>query len=101
MAKSFHRNKWAALKRLAEDPAITARQAAEIYDCDYHTVLEWAKEAGISMDGHKHPRVSFILALKTRKRKRLIKELATLEREIRALEEKRPDEPYIPKKAGK
>jgi len=99
MTKNYHRNKYACLHRLAQDPDLTAVEAAEIFEADVRTVRKWAKEANISLSGHKHGRVKFILNLKEKKRKRLITELAQLERDIRELRELDPDAPYIKKSA--
>jgi hypothetical protein len=99
MTKNYHRNKYACLHRLAQDPDLTAVEAAEIFEADVRTVRKWAKEANISLGGHKHGRVKFILNLKEKKRKRLITELAQLERDIRELRELDPDAPYIKKSA--
>lgn len=99
MTKNYHRNKYACLHRLAQDPELTAVEAAEIFEADVRTVRKWAKQANISLSGHKHGRVKFILKLKEKKRKRLITELAQLERDIRELRELDPDAPYIKKSA--
>src|SRR5271167_3020739 len=101
MGTYHHWNKYAVLERIAKDPNMTARQAAEIYDVARHTVERWCREAGISLAGHKHPRVWHILRTKTKRRKRLTEELARITREIEALEQQDPDAPYIKPKGSK
>jgi hypothetical protein len=99
MSKNFHRNKFKCLEHLARDPNLTARKAAEVYDCDRHTVELWAREAGIKLTWHLHGRVGFALQRKIAKRKRLISELARVNREIAELERRDPQEAWIkPKK---
>jgi hypothetical protein len=92
--------KFEILAAMARRPELTTYEAAEIFDVNRHTIAGWCREAGIKLDGHKHPRVSFILSRKKTLRKRLIADLAVVEREIKVLEDLDPDAPYIkPKKA--
>jgi hypothetical protein len=95
MARNERKDKWQIIAAMAARPDLTAREAEYEFNVNRHTVGKWCKEAGISLGGHKHPRVSFILALKKRRRKRLTSELAVLEREIRALEQLDPGAAYI------
>jgi len=104
MGERYNRNpnRWAVLNLIANNPDITSREAAERFGVSRFSVEKWCKAAGISLDGHKHPRVSRILALKRKRAKRLISELAVLNREIRDLEQLDPNGPYIkPTKAVK
>src|SRR5271170_4766516 len=93
------KNKYDVLAAMAKRPDLTTYEAAYLFGVNRHTIGIWCKEAGISLAGHKHPRAGFILKLKQKKRLRLIKELAVIEREIKALKALDPSAPYIkPKK---
>jgi ribosomal protein L35 len=96
-----HRNKYAVLHKLASDPDITARECADLFDCHFSSVKRWAKEAGISLLKHQHPRVSHILRMKTKRRDRLMRELAVLQREIKVLRTLDPSDAYIKPKGRK
>jgi transposase-like protein len=94
-----HPQKYLILQRMATDPDMSAAEAARTFGVNKHTVSIWCREAGIPLGQNKHPRVGRILAMKQSKRKRLIRELAVIEREIQALQELDPSAPYIkPKK---
>lgn len=80
---------------------LSAVEAADLFAVSRHTVEKWCREAGISLAGHKHPRVSVILTLKQRKLSRLLRELAVIQREVKALREQDPSAAYIPVKPGK
>jgi hypothetical protein len=101
MSTSWHHpQKYNILHRMATDPDLSAMAAAELFGVHHTTIKRWCKEEGISLAGHKHPRVSFILKGQLSKRTRLIKELAQCERMIKALREQDPDAPYRkPRKA--
>jgi len=101
-----YKDKWAALHIIANDPAVTAREVAARLGVARHTVEKWCKAEGVSLSGHRLPRVSFVLAMKQKKLSRLIKDLAKTKREVDALKKLDPDAPYrgksvTKKKAGK
>jgi len=93
--------KYDILGAMARRPDMSAREASRLFGVNRHTIEKWCREAGISLDGHKHPRVGQILAMKQKKRKRLIVELAQLERDIKALSELDPNSAYRKPKARK
>jgi len=97
MGEKNNRNpqKYLILNRMAQDPDLSTYEAARLFGVNRHTIAEWCKEAGIDLSGHKHPRVGRILGMKQQKRKRLIRELAVIEREIKVLREQDPEAPYI------
>lgn len=101
MAKNVHKNKYLILHALAKDPSKTAAEAAREFGVNRQTIRKWCKEMGISLTGHKYPRIGFILDLKLRKRDRLLRELAVIEREVKTLRQQDRDAPYIKPKAGK
>jgi len=91
-------DKYNVLAKMASDPDLTAAAAARLFGINRGTVSRWCREAGISLEGHLHPRVSFVLNLKRKRRARMMKELPLLNKEIRELEElekKDPSAPYI------
>jgi predicted DNA-binding transcriptional regulator YafY len=95
-------DRYAILNRIANDPDLTAAEAARLFYVSRHTVERWCREAGIPLIGHKAPRVGFVLSIKKRRWKRLTQELAKLNHEIRALEELDPAAPYVkPRKSKK
>jgi hypothetical protein len=95
LGKSWHRkDKYLILNRMATDPELSSYEAARLFGVGRSTIIRWCREAGISLEGHCHPRVSFILRLKVRKRDRLIRELAQVERDIKSLKQFDPDEAY-------
>ena len=99
-----YKDKWAALHLIATDPDMTAREVAARLGVARHTVEKWCRDEGVSLSGHKHPRVSFVLAIKQKKLSRLIKDLAKTKREVEELRKLDPNAPYRakkPRKAGK
>ena len=101
MARSERKDKWQILAALAAKPGVTRSEASYQFGVNRHTISKWCKEAGINLPKNKHPRVSFVLSMKRHKRKRLVTELAKLEREIKVLEQLSPSDPYIKPKARK
>lgn len=71
-------DRYAILHRIANDPDMSAAEAARLFHVARHTVERWCREEGIPLTGHKAPRVSFVLNQKRRRRKRLTQELALL-----------------------
>jgi predicted DNA-binding transcriptional regulator YafY len=95
-------DRYAILHRIANDPDMSAAEAARLFHVARHTVERWCREEGIPLTGHRAPRVSFVLRQKRQRRKRLTQELAQVTREIKALEELDPNAPYQkPKKHKK
>jgi hypothetical protein len=94
---NYRKDKYQILYAVAAR-GLTAREAADLFSVNRHTVEKWCREEGISMDGHKHPRVGFILKMKRKRLSRLIRELAVLQREVKALQGQDPSAAYIPPK---
>lgn len=103
MGERYNRrtDRYAILHRIANDPDISAAEAARLFNVSRHTVERWCREEGIPLLGHKAPRVSFVLNQKKGKRKRLTQELAVLAQEIKALEQLDPNAPYQKPKGGR
>jgi|SRR5271156_2453932 len=103
MGEKYNRrtDRYAILHRIANDPDISAAEAARLFNVSRHTVERWCREEGIPLTGHKAPRVSFVLNQKRRRRKRLTQELAQVIREIKALEQLDPAAPYQKPKGKK
>lgn len=95
-------DRYAILHRMANDPDMSAREAARLFDVARSTVEKWCREESIPLTGHKHPRVGWILNKKQSRRKRLTQELAEVTREIKELKQLDPAAPYRkPKESGR
>ncbi|MGA7566884.1 MAG: helix-turn-helix domain-containing protein, partial [Terriglobales bacterium] len=78
MGEKYNRrtDRYAILHRIANDPDMSATEAARLFNVSRHTVERWCREEGIPLTGHRKPRVSFVLNQKRQRRKRLTQELA-------------------------
>ena len=78
MGEKYNRrtDRYAILHRVANDPDMSAAEAARLFSVSRHTVERWCREEGIPLTGHRKPRVSFVLNQKRQRRKRLTQELA-------------------------
>ena len=104
MGRKERWDKYAILHKMANDPDLSAAEAARQFGLNRGTIELWCKEANISLEGHLHPRVSWILTKKRQKRLRITQELAQLNRDIKELEEQEKQDPnaaYIKPKGKK
>jgi DNA-binding transcriptional MerR regulator len=103
MGEKYNRrtDRYAILHGIANDPDMSAAEAARLFHVARHTVERWCREEGIPLQNHKAPRVSFVLNQKQKRRKRLTQELAQVTREIRTLEQLDPAAPYQKPKGKK
>ena len=103
MGEKYNRrtDRYAILHRVANDPDMSAAEAARLFSVARHTVERWCREEGIPLRVTEASRVSFVLNQKQKRRKRLTQELAQVTREIKTLEQLDPNAPYQKPKGKK
>jgi plasmid maintenance system antidote protein VapI len=94
MGRKTHWDKFYVLAKMQKDPDLTAREASRQFGINRNTIEKWCRENGISLAGHTAPRVSYVLANKTRRLARLRRELSVLEHEVKMLQKQDPNSAY-------